>query len=111
MSGEYFGLRRLHFDSHSGLEMTRRDYIVRLSIYYYSHCNHVLQFSFVTFEIHLYYLNLMLVFALIRHHNVILLPLSGWGVTPSLSSITPDGLGNFVPDVVRCKCHVFFWGV
>jgi hypothetical protein len=34
----------------------------------------------------LYYLSHMLVFALICHHNVILLPLSGWGVTENILS-------------------------
>lgn len=68
------------------LEMTRRDVHFRLCILLLLPCNLVSpDFSFVTFKILLYYLSLVLVFALICNHNVILLPLSGWGVTIMVS--------------------------
>ena len=43
MSGEYFGLRRLHLDSYSGLEMARSGYILDLVFIEILICNLVFQ--------------------------------------------------------------------
>jgi hypothetical protein len=65
-------------DSISGLEMPRKitfsDLVIHCCIHLYP-C--IIVLSLVTFEIPLYYLCCMLVLALICHHNVVLLPLSG----------------------------------